>query len=665
MDQEEGGVEISLSAATQAKLQRRFEKENPKLILFPGEGEDDDDDTLPPPPPPPLPFSLKGFHESKTHDGSYSSSTKNSTLPPEVVTKLERDTNDRTRFRRIIFLVLVLCITGVVTAAVLLAKSGGNGKDKGVAAQASQASSNTNTNVLEDSPSLAPSALAESAAATTNAPTDALITSVRAVKSKYDFSEAITLFFAYGEDFSPAMTDWIGIYPVSSVTEMGVSNLGDATTFLFPCNQPTMCETAISEGQVVFSKDTVVQQETRLSSLRWPLEPDLYQAFLLRGLEQPFQVLASSNEFTVNPDFMVHTVVPALEAIEAELRSAIDNDPHMGPKFVRLGFHDCAGGCDGCVDLEFADNAGLEIPLAVLAPIVEKHESKSLGISRADIWALSAFVAADIAQERSDTKVDFSMEFIGRKNCEDLNDQCFDANGVERNCSSVLGPHVELPMADITTDNLFHFFNEVFGFTVQETVALMGAHTLGSLTREHSGFPGPNGWVRDNLLLDHDYYRELVGGSSRDADLETMIETAPDWFRFDIDNSDLEGMPDRRAWHAFPPALDGSGDTVQIVMLTADVSIIHLAPSFGSLSLRSISNSFPFLVSRFPWSVTLPMTTCLIPVELVVPLPNISWSKVLKRSVVLMPVGPLTSLRTIDSITIFGFETLMPFTRKC
>jgi hypothetical protein len=71
--------------------------------------------------------------------------------------------------------------------------------------------------------------------------------------------------------------------------------------------------------------------------------------------------------------------------------------------------------------------------------------------------------------------------------------------------------------------------------------------------------------------LDHDYYRELMGGSDRSDDLETLMETAPDWFRFDIDNSDFEGIPDRHAWHAFPPAFDGSG-TVEIVMLTADVS---------------------------------------------------------------------------------------------
>jgi hypothetical protein len=131
---------------------------------------------------------------------------------------------------------------------------------------------------------------------------------------------------------------------------------------------------------------------------------------------------------------------------------------------------------------------------------------------------------------------------------------------------------VELPTPDISSDNLLHLFSEEFDFTVQETVAIMGAHTIGTLTRGNLGFPGPNGWVRDNLLLDHDYYRELMGGSSRSDDLETLIETAPPWFRFDIDNSAFEDIPDRHAWRAFPPALDGSGTTVEIVFLTSDVS---------------------------------------------------------------------------------------------
>ena len=35
-------------------------------------------------------------------------------------------------------------------------------------------------------------------------------------------------------------------------------------------------------------------------------------------------------------------------------------------KMIRLGFHDCVGGCDGCLNLNNADNAGLSGIVATL-----------------------------------------------------------------------------------------------------------------------------------------------------------------------------------------------------------------------------------------------------------------------------------------------------------
>jgi Peroxidase len=623
-DDEEEGVEIALSASSQAKLQRRMERQsNRRMVGLPwtgsskqrtayqaqeedydGENPDTDEEfELPPPPPPPEPkvsFRVRvmgtGAAAAATSTVANSAEDSHSSLPPEVVKKLQVEERSRSRFRLLAVGLLIVCLIGIVVASVMAARAGRRNDSSAARAQDQQQATNNNNNSTsgndvfqyDGAPSMTPtdvtgagslpSPTAATAAPTT--PTGVVATNLRAVKSNYAFDEALTLFFAYGNDILPDSMDWIGIYPIADVPAEGSGEtLGDATTFLFTCNQPSICNSVSIVGQVVFSEDQIASsssvQEERISSWRWPLDPNDYQAFLIRGLEQPFQVLASSNVFTIKPDFMIHTVVPAVQAIEVELRRVIDNDPFMGPKFVRLGFHDCAGGCDGCVDMDFHDNAGLELPLEVLAPITQQHESAALGISRADIWALAALVAADVAQERSDTKVDFSLEYIGRKNCEDRFDACFDLDGNQRNCSATLGPFVELPMADITSDNLFHFFSNEFDFTVQETVALMGAHTLGRLHREVLGFDGPNGWVRDNLLLSNDYYHELMGGSSRDDDLETLIETAPDWFRFDIDNSDLQDIPDRHAWHAFPPAFDGSG-TVEIVMLTADVSIVFV-----------------------------------------------------------------------------------------
>ena len=63
------------------------------------------------------------------------------------------------------------------------------------------------------------------------------------------------------------------------------------------------------------------------------------------------------------------------------LRQAIEvlieeSERELIPKYLRLGFHDCVGGCDGCVDLENPDNNGLLEPIEEIAPSVEAFKSQ-------------------------------------------------------------------------------------------------------------------------------------------------------------------------------------------------------------------------------------------------------------------------------------------------
>jgi len=256
-----------------------------------------------------------------------------------------------------------------------------------------------------------------------------------------------------------------------------------------------------------------------------------------------------------------------------EIRQIIRNDPAIGPKFVRLGFHDCVGGCDGCVDMSNADNNGLTLPIESLQPTADRWGAY---LSRADIWALAALVGADVAQEGGDDRVDFSLEHVGRVDCEsEARDGCRDRFGRLVECTPFQGPHRSLPHADITTADLFHFFAKQFGFNDKETVALMGAHTLGSLARENSGFDAEHGWVKDNLLLDNDYFVELVGGQSMASSQEEWVQDAPNWVRRFINNDDLPGIPDRFFWHAFPENPDLPDGVEPIVMLTADIALVR------------------------------------------------------------------------------------------
>ena len=93
-------------------------------------------------------------------------------------------------------------------------------------------------------------------------------------------------------------------------------------------------------------------------------------------------------------------IVNSVESIREEIRDLIRNNSVLAPKFLRLAFHDCVGGCDGCVDMTNPDNAGLDIPIDSLSGIVSAW--KSSDISRADIWSLAAMVGSEMTQAQRD-----------------------------------------------------------------------------------------------------------------------------------------------------------------------------------------------------------------------------------------------------------------------
>jgi catalase (peroxidase I) len=77
------------------------------------------------------------------------------------------------------------------------------------------------------------------------------------------------------------------------------------------------------------------------------------------------------------------------------------------------------------VDLSNSDNAGLDIPINTIRPIVDKYTTPFYGLSRADIWALAALVSAEISQN----SIAFPMEYVGRVDCENAQDVCLKENG--------------------------------------------------------------------------------------------------------------------------------------------------------------------------------------------------------------------------------------------
>ncbi len=67
-----------------------------------------------------------------------------------------------------------------------------------------------------------------------------------------------------------------------------------------------------------------------------------------------------------------------------------------------------------------------------------------------------------------------SLDYVGRIDCEETGRECFDDNSNIQECRQDLGDSRALPDANLLTHEILEFFSNNFGFTAQETVALMG-----------------------------------------------------------------------------------------------------------------------------------------------------------------------------------------------
>ena len=177
-----------------------------------------------------------------------------------------------------------------------------------------------------------------------------------------------------------------------------------------------------------------------------------------------------------------------------------------------------------------------------------------------------------MSQPNGGFKVDFEFTEFGRVDCEARNEVCLDKDGNSQACSATRGPHREVPGININTHDLFSFFEDNFGFNTRETVAIMGAHTLGQLSRENSGVDGKDGWLLNNRVCDNEYYVELVGGNGpNDNNIDRLVNGAPNWVRHRESNSDLADFDDQHFWIGLPEGQDGR----IIVMLNADIAIVR------------------------------------------------------------------------------------------
>jgi len=171
---------------------------------------------------------------------------------------------------------------------------------------------------------------------------------------------------------------------------------------------------------------------------------------------------------------------------------------------VRLSFHDCVGGCDGCLNINNTENNGLADLVAGLEAVYQDNGFESL-VSRADMWAILGVWAVQQTIDRSNengvTVPNLQVNYTyGRVDC------------ATAPYSSTIG---NFPHATFNHNQIMSYFSQEFGFSTLEVTALMGAHTLGRANILNSGFHGT--WVQDEAgLFNNKYFSNLVRESGID-----------------------------------------------------------------------------------------------------------------------------------------------------
>ncbi len=61
------------------------------------------------------------------------------------------------------------------------------------------------------------------------------------------------------------------------------------------------------------------------------------------------------------------------------------------------GFHDCVGGCNGCINFNNPDNNGLKPAVDALTKLYTENGYKDYGVSLADFFALAATVGVSLS----------------------------------------------------------------------------------------------------------------------------------------------------------------------------------------------------------------------------------------------------------------------------
>jgi len=284
----------------------------------------------------------------------------------------------------------------------------------------------------------------------------------------------------------------------------------------------------------------------------------------------------------------IDDIIVAAKAV----RGLINADGSRGPGFVRLSFHDCVGGCDGCINLANTKNNGLKKYIDALETVYPALQAR--GISRADYWQLANVVALQVTsggtdkgdeEEQNDPKKKKAKKAKKAKKTKETTTTTtgggtttttetggavvtgggtetitWNASPMDALFNNFKWGRTDCPTAPATTDQ--HTFpvatvgldatlasmKAIIGINTRETVALLGAHTLGRTRMADSGYDGA--WVPNERTLDNEYYKALLKGWK----LQTLSNGKHQWIRND---QTIELNPDMSLAKAVAPDANG------------------------------------------------------------------------------------------------------------
>jgi len=240
------------------------------------------------------------------------------------------------------------------------------------------------------------------------------------------------------------------------------------------------------------------------------------------------------------------------ETIRDAFITKVKSDRTLQPTIVRLSFHDCVSGCDGCINLDNAANNGLSPAIDAMEEILTEITEAGISVSRADLWAIGGRAAAEFGMENmpgnsgwvkgvnsmNDFVTPFATFKYGRMDCE---------------TAPYTTEEYAFPEPHMTQEELVDYFAENMGMTADQTAAIMGAHTLGDMEKENSGYSGP--WLTDpagelnhKTSFDNQYYQFMLNsdytytGKNRAGRKALGDDARPQYSCADSDGTACGGM---------------------------------------------------------------------------------------------------------------------------